>query len=99
MERPAGGRSFNGLRSRTSPAGCGAGAGADSAWEQRKPEARKLLDAMRAAESQLPATRCIGLPFWGHNLYLKDFLQPLATASACVQNHLSPYSGFIVVAL
>jgi len=31
----------NGLRSRTCPAGCGAGAGVDSAWEQEKLEARK----------------------------------------------------------
>jgi len=34
----------NGLRSRTSPEGCGAGAGVDNAWEQKKPEARKMLE-------------------------------------------------------
>jgi len=34
----------NGLRSRTSPAGCGAGAGMDSAWEQEKLEARKMIE-------------------------------------------------------
>ena len=31
----------NGLRSRTCPAGCGAGAGVDSVWEQEKLEATK----------------------------------------------------------
>ena len=36
-------RQPNGLRSRTSPAGCGAGAGVDSAWGQKKLEARKCL--------------------------------------------------------
>ena len=35
------------VEERTSPSG----AGVDSAWEQEKPEARKLLDAKRAAES------------------------------------------------
>ena len=36
----------NGLRSRTSPVGCGAGAGVDSAWEQEKLEAtlREMLE-------------------------------------------------------
>jgi len=32
----------NGLRSRTSPAGCGAGAGVDKDWEQKKLEATRL---------------------------------------------------------
>ena len=32
-----------GLRSRTSPAGYGAGVDVDSAWEQYKLEARKML--------------------------------------------------------
>ena len=32
-------RRLNGLRSRTSPAGCGAGAGVDSIWKQKKLEA------------------------------------------------------------
>ena len=34
----------NGLRLRTGPSGRGAGAGVDSAWEQRKLEAKKLLE-------------------------------------------------------
>jgi hypothetical protein len=43
------GRRANGLRLRTCPTGCGAGAGVDSAWEQKKLEARKILE--NAAES------------------------------------------------
>jgi len=33
---------FKGLRMRTDPSGHGAGAGVDSAWEQKKLEARML---------------------------------------------------------
>ena len=36
----------------------GAGAGVDSAWEHRKLEARKMLDAKRAAESPASSARC-----------------------------------------
>jgi len=42
----------NGLRSRTSPAGCGAGVGVDSAWEQEKLKARKMLE-----NAQTPTSR------------------------------------------
>ena len=40
--------------------GTGAGAGVDSAWEQRKLEAREMLDAKRAArrEAAVPGVRC-----------------------------------------
>jgi len=38
----------------------GAGAGVASAWEQKKPEARKLLDAKRAAESPASYARNVG---------------------------------------
>ena len=33
-------------------------AGVDSVWEQKKPEARKMLE--NAAESQLSTARCVG---------------------------------------
>jgi len=35
----------------------GAGAGVDSAWEQEKPEARKMLE--NAAESPASSARCV----------------------------------------
>jgi hypothetical protein len=35
------------------------GAGVDSAWEQKKPEARKML--LEAADSRKSATRFVGL--------------------------------------
>ena len=41
----------------------GAGAGVDSAWEQEKLEARKMLDAKRAAESPASSARFVGRVF------------------------------------
>ena len=35
-------------------------AGVDSVWEQEKPEARKMLDAKRAAESHTSGARFVG---------------------------------------
>jgi hypothetical protein len=42
------------VRSRTSPEGCGAGAGVDSVREQKnsKPRIREMLDAKRAARAK-----------------------------------------------
>jgi hypothetical protein len=57
----------NGLRSRTSPVGCGAGAGVDSAWEQEKLEAtlREMLEkaARRPCgrQSQRPVHAVLGV--------------------------------------
>jgi hypothetical protein len=41
--------------SRTCPTGCDAGAGIVSAWERKKPEAEKMLDAKR--QSPAPNAR------------------------------------------
>jgi hypothetical protein len=38
----------------------GAGAGMDSVWEQKKLEARKMLDAKRAAEFPASSPRFVG---------------------------------------
>ena len=48
----------NGLRSRTSPVGCGAGVGVDFAWEQKKLEARKMFG--NEAESPASSARFVG---------------------------------------
>jgi hypothetical protein len=52
----------NGLRPRTSPAGCGAGTDVDSAWEQKKLEAtlREML-AVGATrrDAAVPTVQCI----------------------------------------
>ena len=55
----------------------GAGAGVDSAWEQKKLEARKLL--LEAADSQKSAARCVSRLYaiskacWTLNFYIVDF--------------------------
>jgi hypothetical protein len=46
--------------------GTGAGAGRDSLWEQEKLEARKMLDAKRAAESYTSTIQ-------GNHNWLTDF--------------------------
>ena len=54
---------MNSLR-RYRPTVCvtGAGAGVDSAWEQEKLEARKILE--NAAESHTSGARFVGCGFW-----------------------------------
>jgi len=51
----------NGLR--YAPTGY-AGAGVDSVWEQEKLEARKMLDAKRAADSHTSDARFVGRRTW-----------------------------------
>jgi hypothetical protein len=46
----------------------GAGVGVDSAWKQKKPEARKLLDARRAAESPASSVCFLHSSHIGHPL-------------------------------
>ena len=46
--------------------------GVDSAWEQEKPEARKMLDAKRAAESPASSNAVLGGGF-GIRKYLDGF--------------------------
>ena len=47
----------------------GAGAGVDSAWEQKKPEARKILE--NAAESPASSARFVGQPLCLAKRWLK----------------------------
>jgi len=54
-------------------------AGVDSAWEQEKLKARKMLDAKRAAESPASSARFVGqwrdyetLLIKGYDMFIKD---------------------------
>jgi len=76
--------------------GTGAEAGVDSAWEQEKLEARKMLDAKRAAESPASSARTK----MGSSFYTRETrVQPAKVYSEAASTQAEQSSGERLVRL